>query len=164
MATAVLAPDELTLLHVEADDQEAVALIAGSLAELTARIGSDALADFDHRSRTEFAAWLGGDLVVLQRAGQTVAGGAYRRYDSTTVQLAWLWTRPDQRRTGLGRRVLAELEHSATWRGYRRVYAVAGPGQDESRQLLRSNRYTPLAAAGQGAMDYLGFVKELTRR
>jgi GNAT superfamily N-acetyltransferase len=163
MAATLLAPNDLSVMHVEADDPEAIALIAGSLAELTARIGTDALTDFDHRARDEFAPWLGGDLIVLRWADQTMAGGAYRRYDSTTAQLAWLWTRPDLRRTGLGRRVLAELEHSATWRGYRRTYAIAGPGQGESRQLLRSNQYTALTAGVQ-ALDYLGFVKSLERR
>jgi polar amino acid transport system permease protein len=149
-------------VHAEADDPAATALVAGFLAELTARIGVDALAEFDQRRREEFAPWLGGDLLVLAQAGRTVAGGAYRRYDSTTVELDWLWTRPDRRRGGLARRVVAELETAALWRGYQRAYAVIGPGRTEARELLRATGYTPLSSAA-GPLDYLGFVKTLSR-
>jgi GNAT superfamily N-acetyltransferase len=152
------------VLHAETHEPEALALVAGSLAELTARMGPAAIAEFDPGARAGFASWLGGDLLVLRRDGQTVAGGAYRRYDSTTAQFAWLWTRPDHRRRGLGRRVLEELEHSASWRGYGRAYAVAGPGQGEGRLLLGAGGFRALAAAGeQDGLAYLGFVKDLGR-
>src|SRR5438105_2615310 len=128
-AAALLVRDGLEVLHTEADDPAAIALIAGLLADYTARTGADALPEFDQRRRADFAPWLGGDLLVLLDDGETVAGGAFRRYDSDTAQLDWLWTRPDRRRAGLARRVVMELEYTAAWRGYRRAYAVAGPGQ-----------------------------------
>ncbi|HEU5331809.1 MAG TPA: GNAT family N-acetyltransferase [Actinocrinis sp.] len=152
----------LQTVHTEADDPAATALVAGLLAELTARIGADALAEFDHRRREEFAPWLGGDLLVLAEDGRTVAGGAYRRYDSTTVELDWIWTRPDRRRGGLARRVVAELENAAGWRGYQRAYAVIGPGRTEARGLLMTSGYALLGSAA-GPLDYLGFVKTLSR-
>ena len=153
---------ELETVHAEAGDPAATALVAGFLAELTARIGMEALAEFDQRRREEFAPWLGGDLIVLAESGRTVAGGAYRRYDSTTVELDWLWTRPDRRRTGLARHVVAELETAAVWRGYQRAYAVIGPGRTEARELLRGAGYIPLGSAA-GPLDYLSFVKTLSR-
>lgn len=152
----------LQTLHAEADEPAATALVAGLLAELTARIGTDALAEFDQRRREEFAPWLGGDLLVLAEDGRTVAGGAYRRYDSTTVELDWIWTRPDRRRAGLARRVVAELENAAVWGGYQRAYAVIGPGRTEARGLLTASGYIPLGSA-TGPLDYVGFVKTLTR-
>jgi GNAT superfamily N-acetyltransferase len=166
MATAasLLVRDGLQVLHTEAGEPAATPLIAGLLADYTARIGGDATAEFDQARREAVAPWLGGDLLVLLEDGQAVAGGAFRRYDSNTVQLDWLWTRPDRRRRGLGRRVVAELEYTAGWRGYQRAYAVAGPGQPEARALLPASGYTPLgpAAADPATLDYLGFVKTLT--
>jgi polar amino acid transport system permease protein len=158
-----MARDGLDVLHTEPDEPEAAALIAGLLADLTARIGADAVADFDEAHRAEFAPWLGGDLLVLRENDETVAGGAFRRYDSNTVQLDWLWTRPDRRRAGLGRRVVAELEYTAAWRGYQRSYAVAGPGRPEVRRLFAARGYTPLGSATGSPLDYLGFVKTLTQ-
>ena len=170
MATAaadLLVRDGLEVLHTEPDEPEASALIAGLLADLTARIGADALTGFDSAHRDGFAPWLGGDLLLLLQDGETVAGGAFSRYDSTTVQLDWLWTRPERRRGGLARRVVAELEYTATWRGYQRSYAVAGPGSPEVRGLLANAGYTPLGAASayvdREPLEYLGFVKTLTR-
>lgn len=162
LETAHLETVHLETVHAEADDPAATALVAGLLAELTARIGADALAEFHQRRREEFAPWLGGDLLVLAEDGRTVAGGAYRRYDSTTVELDWIWTRPDRRRGGLARRVVAELEHAAVWRGYQRSYAVIGPGRTEARGLLAVSGYAPLGSAA-GPLEYLGFVKTLSR-
>ena len=165
-SAALPARDGLEVLHTEADEPEATALIAGLLADLTARIGTDALAEFESCAQDGFAPWLGGDLLLLRQDGETVAGGAFRRYDSSTVELDWLWTRPELRRTGLGRRVVAELEYTATWRGYQRSYAVAGPGRPELRGLLDHAGYTPLGTAGTdhaGPFEYLGFVKTLTQ-
>lgn len=170
MATAaadLLVRDGLEVLHTEPDEPEATALLAGLLADLTARIGADALVDFDAAHREGFAPWLGGDTTLLLHEGEVVAGGAFRRYDSTTVQLDWLWTRPERRRAGLARRVVAELEYTATWRGYLRSYAMAGPGLPEVRALFAAAGYTPLGAAsanvGQEPLEYLGFVKTLTQ-
>lgn len=161
-AAALLVRDGYEVLHTEADEPAATPLIAGLLAEFTARTGADALADFDQEHRDGFAPWLGGDLLVLRKDGETVAGGAFRRYDSNTVQLDWLWTRPDRRRQGLAGRVVAELEYTAAWRGYQRSYAVAGPGRPEVRALLPARGYTPLGTPG-GELDYLGFVKTLSQ-
>jgi len=159
---ALLVRDDLEVLHTEPDEPEAIALIAGLLADLTARIGVDALTEIDPSRRDGFAPPLGGDLLLLLRGGEAVAGGAFRRYDSNTVQLDWLWTRPDRRRAGLARRVVAELEYTAIWRGYERSYAVAGPGLPEVRTLLGAAGYTPLGSANADPFAYLGFVKTLT--
>ena len=165
MATAaatLLVRDGIEVLHTETDDPAATALIAGLLTDYTARTGSDALLEFDRPYRESLAPWLGGDLLVLLDEGETVAGGGFRRYDSNTVQLDWLWTRPDRRRSGRARRVVAELEYTAAWRGYRRSYAVAGPGQPEIRELLPASGYAALVdSAGNAELDYLGFVKTL---
>jgi GNAT superfamily N-acetyltransferase len=159
---ALLVRDGLEVLHTEPDEPEATTLIAGLLADLTARIGADALTEFAPPHRDGFAPWLGGDLLLLRHDGETVAGGAFRRYDSNTVELDWLWTRPGRRRTGLGRRVVAELEYTAAWRGYQRSYAVAGPGRAEVRALFAASGYTPLGSVDADPLEFLGFVKTLT--
>src|SRR5438094_7717340 len=60
----------------------------------------------------EFAA-PDGALLILQENGETVAGGAFRRYDSLTAELKRIWTHSAHRRRGLARVVLAELEAEA---------------------------------------------------
>lgn len=166
MRSPVLLDEELHVIHTETTEPAAVALIAGALSEAAARAGLEAIADFDGPSRSGFDPWLGGAVVVLAEHGQTVAGGALRRYDSNTAEIDWLWTRPDRRRRGMARRVLHELEEAALWRHYRRLYAVTGPGRAEARALLNSSGYSPLgagicASATAPQLAYLGFVKAL---
>ena len=145
--------------HLEADDPLAVELAASFLAEESARGGAAARKYLESNPR-EYETWLGGALIGIRRDdGSPAAGGAYRRYDSTTAELAQLWTRPEIRRTGLAKKVLRHLELFAERSGYERIYAVAEPGQDVLRHVLRSAGY---AALGDESLNYLGFVKALS--
>ncbi|WP_307796381.1 GNAT family N-acetyltransferase [Amycolatopsis sp. 195334CR] len=85
-----------------------------------------------------------GALLVLLEHGRAVAGGAFRRYDTTTAEVKRMWTHADHRRRGLGKRILAELEAEAVARGYRRVYLTTGWRQPEAAALYESAGYTPL--------------------
>lgn len=147
--------------RLESADPLAVELAACFLAEESAR-GGAAAARYLEQDPHAFEAWLGGAWIGLRRGdGSPAAGGAYRRYDSTTAELAQLWTRPELRRTGLAMRVLGELERIAENAGYARMYAVAEPGQESVRALLDAAGYDPL---GPPELDYLGFVRPLGAR
>lgn len=149
------APDAF---HLESGDQLAVELAACFLAEESARGGAAAVRYLASDPR-EYETWLGGALIGLRLPdGSPAAGGAYRRYDSTTAELAQLWTAPALRRTGLARRVLRQLETIADRSGYKRVYAVAEPGQAVVREVFAAAGYTAL---GPRSLEYLGFVKKL---
>src|SRR5471032_3040162 len=62
-----------------------------------------------------------GAFIVIQRDGETVGGGAFKRYDETTAELKRIWTHASQRRQGLARLVVQELEARALRQGYSRV-------------------------------------------
>jgi GNAT superfamily N-acetyltransferase len=151
----IAAPDAF---HLESMDPLAVELAASFLAEESAR-GGGAAARYLESDPREYETWLGGALIGLRsNDGAPAAGGAYRRYDTTTAELAQLWTRPDLRRRGLAQRVLRHLEEIAERSGYRRMYAVAEPGQQAVRQVFEEAGYTAL---GHRRLAYLGFVKAL---
>ncbi|MBB6405416.1 GNAT family N-acetyltransferase [Arthrobacter sp. AZCC_0090] len=111
----------------------------------------------------EFAAPHGA-LLILQENGETVAGGAFRRYDSRTAELKRIWTHSAHRRRGLARVVLAELEAEAARRGYRRIYLTTGPRQPEAKNLYLATGYTPLfdLDADPEEIKHLAFSKDLT--
>ncbi|HWG24933.1 GNAT family N-acetyltransferase [Actinospica sp.] len=155
-AAALIASADV--FHLEAGDALAVELAASFLAEESAR-GGAAAAKYLESDPREYETWLGGAWVGLRQPdGSPAAGGAYRRYDSTTAELAQLWTRPELRRHGLARKVIGRLEFLAERSGYDRLYAVAEPGQHVLRKVLRAAGYT---AIGEESLDYLGFVKAL---
>jgi GNAT superfamily N-acetyltransferase len=110
----------------------------------------------------EFAAPRGA-LIILEENGETVAGGAFRRYDSRTAELKRIWTHSAHRRRGLARVVLAELEAEAARRGYQRIYLTTGPRQPEAKNLYLATGYTPLfdLDADPEEIKHLAFTKNL---
>ena len=86
----------------------------------------------------------GGVLVLAVRDGVSVAGGAFRRHDSSTAELKRIWTATGHRKRGYGKLVVAELERLARERGYTRVYLTTGPRQPEAVALYLAMGYTPL--------------------
>jgi GNAT superfamily N-acetyltransferase len=85
-----------------------------------------------------------GNFILLVRDGETVAGGAFKRYDARTAEVKRMWTRRDLRRQGLAAAVLAELERLARAQGYSRFYLTTGFRQPEAVKLYLSLGYQAL--------------------
>ena len=104
-----------------------------------------------------------GAFIVIVRDGQTIAGGAFKRYDAITAELKRIWTHAGERRQGLARRVVDELEKRARQQGYRRVYLTTGFRQPEAAGLYASLGYEPLfdRAIAQEIHFRLPFGKDL---
>lgn len=104
-----------------------------------------------------------GAFVLLIRDGDTIGGGAFKRYDDETAELKRVWTRRDLRRQGLARRVLVELEAQAVRQGYRRLYLTTGFRQPEAVNLYLTNGYSALfdLNGDHQAIRHLAFEKHL---
>lgn len=104
-----------------------------------------------------------GALLIIQENGESVAGGAYRRYDAETAEFKRIWTHSAHRRRGLARRVLGELERLAAERGYRSVYLTTGPRQPEAKHLYLNTGYRAQfdLAADPETIGPLAFTKDL---
>ncbi|WFU05219.1 GNAT family N-acetyltransferase (plasmid) [Rhizobium sp. CB3171] len=85
-----------------------------------------------------------GDFLLLQRDGETIAGGAFMSHDDETAEFKRIWTHPALRRQGLGRRIVIALEESAAELGYTRAYLSTGFRQPEAVALYVSLGYRPL--------------------
>lgn len=107
----------------------------------------------------------GGALLVIQENGESIAGGAFRRYDRTTAELKRIWTHSAHRRRGLARLVLIELEALAVARGYSSLYLTTGPRQPEAKHLYLRTGYQPLfdLNADPETLKFLAFTKSLTK-
>ncbi|MFE8886900.1 GNAT family N-acetyltransferase [Pseudarthrobacter enclensis] len=106
-----------------------------------------------------------GALLIIQERGESIAGGAFRRYDRTTAELKRIWTHSAHRRRGLARLVLAELEALAAARGYTSLYLTTGPRQPEAKHLYLRTGYLPQfdVDADPETIGALAFTKELDR-
>ncbi|MBB4015718.1 GNAT superfamily N-acetyltransferase [Chelatococcus caeni] len=85
-----------------------------------------------------------GNFLLLLRDGETIGGGAFKRYDATTAEFKRIWTRRNLRRQGLARRLLAELEAQALRQGYARIYLTTGFRQPEATGLYLTSGYRAL--------------------
>ncbi|MER6675271.1 GNAT family N-acetyltransferase [Streptomyces sp. NPDC000983] len=135
---------ELTVIQVSVSDPRVEPLIRELGEEYSSRYGRDAHAELARYPDEEFTPAHGGVLLLLLEHGEPVAGGAFRRYDTTTAELKRIWTHSAHRGRGLARRVVAELEREAAGRGYRRIFLTTGPRQPEARGLYLATGYTPL--------------------
>ncbi|MFF6896739.1 GNAT family N-acetyltransferase [Streptomyces hydrogenans] len=135
---------ELTVVHVPVSDPRVRPLLRELEDEYFRRYGRAAHGEISRYPDEEFTAPHGGLLLLLLEHGEAVAGGAFRRYDATTAELKRIWTHSAHRRRGLARRVVAELEHEAGVRGYRRIHLTTGPRQPEARGLYLATGYAPL--------------------
>lgn len=104
-----------------------------------------------------------GAFLVIVQDGETIGGGAFKRYDATTAELKHIWTCADQRRKGLARRVVQELELRALRQGYRRVYLTTGFKQPETWSLYLDSDYESLfdRATTHEVHVHLPFAKDL---
>lgn len=163
--TSVAEPGGLTWLTTAATDPLVRPMLQELGDEYSARYGKDAHAEMARYPAAEFDPPHGLLLLLLEH-GEPVAGGAFRRYDSTTAELKRIWTHSSHRRRGLARRVVTELERGAAERGYRRVFLTTGPRQPEARGLYLTAGYTPLfdTDADPETIGPLPFEKDLTAR
>ncbi len=104
-----------------------------------------------------------GAFLLLLRNGETIGGGAFKRYDGQTAELKRVWTRADLRRQGLARRILLELEARASRQGYRRLYLTTGFRQPEAANLYLDSGYAALfdTRLDPEAYGHLPFGKDL---
>jgi GNAT superfamily N-acetyltransferase len=104
-----------------------------------------------------------GGLLVGLLDGVPVTGGAFRRFDADTAEFKRIWTDGGCRRRGYAKALLAELEATASTRGYRRVYLITGDRQPEAEALYRTTGYTEIEApvVSWGPFRPIAFAKGL---
>lgn len=89
-----------------------------------------------------------GAFVVIHEGKTTVAGGALRRLGDGVGEIKRMWTAPEARGRGHGRRVLAALEATARDYGYGAVRLETATPQAAAIELYRSAGYRPTEAYG----------------
>lgn len=134
--------ESVEVRHVAVRDPETGPLLADLHHEYTSRYGPNE--ELSRYPDDQFTPARGGVFLVLVEDGQTIAGGAFRRYDQETAELKRVWTHPGHRRRGLGLTVVRELERQAVRQGYRRIYLTTGPRQPEAAALYLASGYAPL--------------------
>jgi SsuE family FMN reductase len=161
--SAIAGTADLQVERVSVGDPRLAPLLADLVVEYGTRYGRpSAYTQLTEVPASDFTE-PNGVFLILQENGETVAGGALRRYDPLTAEVKRVWTSHRHRRRGLARRVMAELEKAAIELGYQRIHLTTGPRQPEARNLYLVAGYTPRfdPAADPETIGPLAFAKEL---
>ena len=142
--TLAVDDEEVLLEAVPFDSALAATLVAEVQQEYVKRYGGHDETPVD---TTEFVPPSGRFLVA--RVGAVAIGCAgMRRHDEHTVEVKRMFVRPEHRRRGHARRLLAAIEDIARALGYRRVILETGLAQPEAIALYTSAGYTPIEGFG----------------
>jgi putative acetyltransferase len=140
-------PDRLTILAQPLSSPEAQSLIGRLNAELTERYP-----DPEDRHFELSEAHVGdghGVFLVARLDGVAVGCGALRRLDGSTGELKRMYVAPADRRGGVGRRLLAELEDHARGLGLRRLVLETGVHQHEAMGLYERAGFVSIPRFGE---------------
>lgn len=129
------------------DDPDVARMVAEVQAEYVQRYGGPDAAPVEP---AQFAPPTGVFLVGLLD-GVPVATGAWRRLPDGRAEIKRMYVSAAARRTGLARRMLAELERTAAQAGIQDVVLNTGPSQPEAVALYRSSGYEPVPGFGHYA-------------
>jgi GNAT superfamily N-acetyltransferase len=129
------------------EDAEVTRLVAAVQDEYVTRYGGP---DESPVRPEEFVAPQGTFLVGFVDGTASVMGG-WRWCDAETVEIKRMFVIPAARRSGLARRMLAELEFSAVAAGARRAVLGTGLAQPEAIALYESCGYESIDGFGHYA-------------
>lgn len=93
--------------------------------------------DFNHLNKTDGLT----EVVVILHDGSPVACGAYKPYNTESVELKRIFVHSGHRRRGLSRRLMNELEAAAKAEGYQSALLETGEMQPEAIALYKSCGY-----------------------
>lgn len=132
----------------------ALSVYHASIDELNRRYGGS---DEDQHLQVEELLAPRGVFLVARRDGHLVGGVGLRSISDPTLsigEIKRLWVRPDQRRLGVGVRLMQQVEERARQLGYRQLYLESGYAQPEALALYRSSHWIAVEEYPPGAHSY----------
>lgn len=151
---------DLALASVSLDDPDAQALIGRLNAELEGRYPEAGANHF--RLDPEEVAPGRGAFLVARRDGRPVACGAVRLIEPGTAEIKRMYTRPEARGLGLGRRMVMALEEVARTLGAVRLLLETGERQVEALALYERLGFRRCERYGEYVSSPLSVCMEKT--
>jgi GNAT superfamily N-acetyltransferase len=142
---------------VRGDSEAALALLAAMEAGVAAEYGPLTPERTSTVAADELCPPTGAYVVVLED-GQAVAGGGVRRLSDGVGEVKRMYTAPEARGRGHGRRLLAGLEEAARALGYTRLRLDTAAGMAAALSLYRAAGYRDIP--DYNGNSYAGFWGE----
>jgi ribosomal protein S18 acetylase RimI-like enzyme len=104
-----------------------------------------------------------GCLIIARLRGEPVGCGAVKLHGSQPAELKRMWISPEVRGMGVGRRLLAELEHYASLRGARVMHLETNRTLKEAIALYRRSGYVEVKPFNSEPYAHHWFEKRLIK-
>ena len=127
----------IEIRRIRGDSEVALGLVAAMEAYIVARDGPVTPDRTSTVSAAEMCPPAGAFVVVVER-GRAVAGGGLRRLSDGVGEVKRMYTVPEARRRGHGRRLLAGIEDAARALGYTRLRLDTGADMVVAQALYRA--------------------------
>jgi len=156
-------PRRITIIQTDPGSPAAAPLLRSLDAEYRALYGGVVDDEVSRHDAREFQPPTGAFLVATV-GGETIAGGALRRWSAGVGEIKRMWTSPSYRGQGHARRILVSLEGVAARFGYRTVRLETGSLQTAAIALYSRSGYRRIPCYGHDAGESrcIGFEKSLT--
>jgi ribosomal-protein-alanine N-acetyltransferase len=104
------------------------------------------------------------DVIVMYDGKESVACGAFKKFDTASIELKRLFVRAEYRRQGLGKLLVGSLEKLAKSQGYEYAILETGIKQHEAISLYKNSGYNVIDSYGQyiGNPNSICMKKKLT--
>lgn len=105
--------------------------------------------------------------VVVAYLDHTPVGcGAFKAFDSSSVEIKRMYTEPSARNFGIASQILEELEHWALEENYKHTILETGKRQMEAVKFYQKNNYATIPNFGpyQGVENSICFIKNLNEQ
>ncbi|MBT8377323.1 MAG: GNAT family N-acetyltransferase [Bacteroidia bacterium] len=104
-------------------------------------------------------------VVVIYNNNKAIACGAFKKFNTDTVEIKRMFVSPSKRQSGIGKIVLKELESWASEEGFNFCILETGKRQTEAVQFYKKCNYKSIPKYGQykNMDNSLCFEKKLMR-
>lgn len=136
------------IVVTDSQDTEFVKLIALLDEDLYERYG-ELQKKYDKFNKVVFIK----DVVVIRKNGEAVACGAFKEYDSCSVEIKRVFVKKENRRQGLSKLIINKLEELAESKGYEYSVLETGQKQHEAISLYKSRGYEVIPNYGPYSGD-----------
>ncbi len=126
----------IKIIHTDSKNEDFIKLIKLLDDDLNGRYG-ELQKQYDKHNKVDYI----NDVVVIYDDEVPVACGGFKEHDSKSVELKRIFVKKENRRQGLSKKIINELEKLAQTKGYKYAVLETGKKQIEAINLYKNSGY-----------------------
>ena len=126
----------IKIIHTDSKNEDFIKLIKLLDDDLNGRYG-ELQKQYDKHNKVDYI----NDVVVIYDDEVPVACGGFKEHDSKSVELKRIFVKKENRRQGLSKKIINELEKLAQTKGYKYAVLETGKKQVEAINLYKNSGY-----------------------